>query len=358
MTGDQPTRIGDRAAEFVRRHFLWLLVACYILAVALPAPGIALRSWEWRAPAFAKVSLASLLLLAVMLFIAALFTELNQLRIVSRHPFVLLSALVAVWLAPALLVFTADWIMPSTVGGQSTAGLIIGFALVASMPVANSSIGWTQSAGGNLGLGLALVVVSIVLCPWITPNLLRFFGKSLAESAQDCEALVNQFSGVFFIIWVILPTAAGLACRYLVAPERLETARPWLTLASAAALLVLNYINSVLALPKAYHSTPGLLLTTAILAVALGIMGIVLGALIAWLLRLRPETRTALMFGLSMKHTGLALILASVVLGDQPLAIFMIVLATIMQHLLAGVVQWYLGAVNQNKSTAPGSAGG
>ena len=211
MPGDQPTRIGDRAAEFVRRHFLWLLVACYILAIAWPAPGIALRGWEWRSPAFAKVSLASLLLLAVMLFIAALFTELNQLRIVSRHPFVLISALVAVWLGPALLVFAADWIMPSTVGGRSTAGLIVGFALVASMPVANSSIGWTQSAGGNLGLGLALVVVSIVLCPWITPNLLTFFGSSLAESAQDCEALVNQFSGVFFIVWVILPTAAGLA---------------------------------------------------------------------------------------------------------------------------------------------------
>ena len=98
----------------------------------------------------------------------------------------------------------------------------------------------------------------------------------------------------------------------------------------------------MLALPKAYHSPPGLLLTTAILAVALGVMGIVLGALIAWLLRPRPETRTALMFGLSMKHTGLALILASAVLSDQPLAIFMIVLATIMQHLLAGVVQWWI----------------
>ncbi len=46
------------------------------------------------------------------------------------------------------------------------------------------------------------------------------------------------------------------------------------------------------------------------------------------------------MFGLGMKHTGLALLLAGAVLAEQRLAILMIVLATLAQHLLAGVVQW------------------
>lgn len=277
-----------------------------------------------------------------MLFVAALLTDLKQVRVVSRYPIVLLCALVAVWLGPALLVIAAGWAIPSTMAGQSTAGLLVGFALVASMPVANSSIGWTQSAGGNLGLGLALVVVSISLSPWITPNLLSVLGMSLAESEHDYEALVNQFSGVFFIVWVILPTAAGFAARYLMTPERVEPARSWLTLVSAAALLLLNYINSVLALPKAYGWPFSLLFLTAVLAISLGAVGIVLGWLIAWLLRLRPETSSALMFGLSMKHTGLALILAGAVLTNQPLAIFMIVLATLVQHILAGIVQWLL----------------
>lgn len=342
MPGNSSTRLADRAAAFVRHHFLWLLVASYVVAAAFPWPGIALRSWEVESPAFPKASLASLLLLAVMLFIAALLTELKELRIVSRHPFVLLLALAAVWVGPALLVFVAGWLMPATIGGESTAGLLVGFALVASMPVANSSVGWTQSAEGNLGLGLALVVVSILFSPWIAPNLLRFFGSTLAESAQDCEALVNQFSGLFFIVWVIIPTAAGFLCRLLIGPGLVENARPWLTITSAAALLALNYLNSVLALPKAGHSPPSLLLATVVLAIALGVIGIFLGALIAWLLRLRPETRTALMFGLSMKHTGLALIVAAAVLSDEPLAIFMIALATIMQHVVAGIVQWLI----------------
>jgi predicted Na+-dependent transporter len=68
----------------------------------------------------------------------------------------------------------------------------------------------------------------------------------------------------------------------------------------------------------------------------------VLGWILAWLVRVKPMTRAALMFGLSMKHTGLALILAGAVLADQPMAILIIVLATLVQHLLAGVTQWWL----------------
>jgi BASS family bile acid:Na+ symporter len=341
VPGDETTRLGERAAVFVRRHFLGLLVACYLFAIVCPAPGIAMRSWQWSTPHFANVPLASLLLLAVMLFIAAALTDLNQVRVVSRHPFVLLAALVAVWLGPALLVVVADRAIPATVAGQSTVGLLVSFALVASMPVANSSVGWTQSAGGNLGLSLALVLVSILLSPWITPSLLHYLGMSLGEREQDFEALINKFSGLFFIIWVILPTAAGSACRLLLSPARIERARSWLNIVSAAALLVLNYINSVHALPRAYKSPMMLLVATAALATSLGAIGILLGWFIAMAFRLRPETRTALMFGLSMKHTGLALILAGTVLSNEPLAILLIVLATLMQHILAALVQWF-----------------
>jgi BASS family bile acid:Na+ symporter len=342
MPDPQETRRIDRAAGFIRRHILWLLVGCYALAVLLPAPGVALRGWQWSSTEFAKTPIASLLLLAVMLFVAAILTDLKQLRVLSHHPFVLVAALAAVWIGPALLVLAANWLMPAAVGGQSSAGLLVAVALVASMPVANSSIGWTQSTDGNLGLGLALVVGSILLSPWIAPYLLGFFGRSLVESRPEIEALVNQFSGVFFIVWVILPTAAGFAARLLLTGERVDRARSWLSLASAAALLALNYLNSVLALPKAAGSPASLLVATALLATSLAAIGVLLGWGIAAVFRLRAETRTALMFGLSMKHTGLALILAGAVLGGQPLAILLIVLATLMQHLLAGVVEWFV----------------
>lgn len=344
MDGDQTTRIGDRLAPFVQRHFLWLLLGCYVLATCWPQPGLAMRNWEWSPGLLGDASLSlPLLLLALMLFSAALLTDLSQIRCVLQQPLVLCVALLAVWLGPALLVVAAGWVVPWAVGGQATAGLLVGLALVATMPVANSSVGWTQNAEGNLALGLALVVVSISLSPWTTPHLLSLLGMSLSPGERTyCEQLVTQFSGVFFIIWVLLPTLAGIACRYLATPQCVSTVGCWFTLASAAALLVLNYINSALALPKVYDSPTSLLLATAALATALSVVGLVVGWAMAWLMRLSAETRSALLFGLSMKHTGLALILAGAVLAQQPLAILMIVLATLIQHLLAGLLQWWL----------------
>jgi predicted Na+-dependent transporter len=154
-----------------------------------------------------------------------------------------------------------------------------------------------------------------------------------------CAALVNQFSGLFFIVWVILPTLAGFLARIALTPERVAAAQAWLNLASASSLLLLNYINSALALPEIRQSPAPLLAATALFAALLSVVGLVAGWLIAWLMRMKPETRIALMFGLSMKHTGLALILAGAVLANAPIATLMIVLATLMQHLLAGVVQ-------------------
>jgi BASS family bile acid:Na+ symporter len=341
VDSQETVRFDARLSHFVQRHFLWLLVACYALSALWPGPGLAMRRWELP---YSLGSGVPLLLLTLLLFCAALLTNLAQIRSVLQHPGVLAAGLAAVWLGPALLVILAGLVVPWIAGGAASAGLLVGLALVATMPVANSSVGWTQSAGGNLALGLGLVVLSILLSPWVTPQLLGLLGLSLSPAERVlCEALVARFSGTFFIVWVILPTLAGFACRYLAGPDRIASARAWIMLASAAALLVLNYVNAALALPKVFDQTPiSLLATTAALAAALSLVGMTMGWAIAWLLRLPPEPRSALLFGLSMKHTGLALILAGAVLADQPLAILMIVLATLVQHLLAGVVQLLL----------------
>jgi BASS family bile acid:Na+ symporter len=328
---------------FIKRHLLWLLIGSYLLATCWPQPGLMLRQWQWtplQMP-YAPLSLP-LVLLTLMLFVAALVTDVSQIRDIFQRPLALGTALALVWLGPSLLVITYGFLVPSSVAGHDATGLLVGLALVATMPVANSSVGWTQNADGNLALSLALVVLSISLCPLVTPSLLRLLGTSLAPSEQAyCEQLVNQFSGLFFVLWVVLPTAAGAVCRWLVTSERVESVAHLLSPVSAAALLALNYINSALALPKISAVPLALVATTVVLAATLSAAGLGLGWLVARWLRTASHTRTAVMFGLSMKHTGLALILAGSVLADQPLAILVIVLATLSQHLLAGVVQWF-----------------
>jgi BASS family bile acid:Na+ symporter len=343
--GPRLPRLGAMISRFCRRHSLWLLLGCYALATLWPAPGRAMRAWSWTLGYISHDRLTlPLTMLALMLFCAALLTEVEQVRAVGQRPGALLWGLLAVWLGPALVVVAAGWLVPWAVDGDETAGLLVGLALVASMPVANSSVGWTHDANGNLALSLALVLVSISLCPWLTPRLLGWLGLSLlpAERAY-CDNLVANFSGAFFVVWVILPTAAGLTCRYLVGPRRVHSAAPAIRLVSLAALLVLNYVNAAIALPDVFsESRTSLLVSTVLLAVALSGSGLAAGWGIARLLRLPPDERAALLFGISMKHTGLALLLAGVVLANQQLAILMIVLATLVQHLMAGIVQWRL----------------
>ena len=184
--------------------------------------------------------------------------------------------------------------------------------------------------------------MTIFLCPWVTPWLLGWLRLTLSAPDQaNFQTLIDNFTGTFFILWVILPTAAGLACRHSLGGERVAALRSWLTFTSVTSLLLLNYANAALALPEVFaavaslrprdHRVPGCRAerdrTRGRLADRAA-------------LRQDADTRLALMFGLGMKHTGLALLLAGAVLAQQRLAILMIVLATLAQHLLAGVVQW------------------
>ena len=354
LASHEPARVGARIGHFVHRHFLWLLLACYGLSACWPAPGLAMREWKLTVVSGSGEPITlPLLLLALLLFCAAIRTDLSQIRSVLQHPGTLVAGLVAVWLGPALLVVVAGPLVPWLADGAATAGLLVGLVLVATMPVANSSVGWAQNAGANLALSLGLVVLSISLSPWTTPQLLGLLGLSLSPAERALsEELVARFSGTFFIVWVILPTLVGFACRYLVGERRVARVAHWIVLASAAALLVLNYVNAALALPKVSDEKPVAILAAALLAAALSLVGIAIGWALGWLLRMPADMRSALLFGLSMKHTGLALILAGAVLAHQPLAILMIVLATLEQHLAAAVVQWWLGRGERDAAPA------
>lgn len=330
-------------ARFVKRHVFWLLIGCYALAALLPQPGQQLRSWRWTPTALPATEITlPLVLLAVLLFCAAVQTDLEQIRAIRCRPWALLWGTLAVWAAPVVLVLVSVVALPLLVDRAETAELLVGLSLVASMPVANSSVGWTQLVRGNLALSLALVLVTIFLSPWVTPALLGSLRLTMSSADRSSfEALIANFSGAFFIIWVVLPTAAGLACRHSLGSERVAGIGSWLTLASVASLLVLNYVNAALALPEVFaQSRYPVLLATAVIALAVSAIGLAAGWLLARLLMEDASTRLALMFGLGMKHTGLALLLAGAVLSQARLAILMIVLATLAQHLLAGLIQW------------------
>lgn len=329
-------------STWVHRNLLWLLVASYLLAGLFPGPGKLIRGLSLTRTTGDEVS-APLLLLALLLFCGAAVVRWSQLRELMHRPGILLMGLVAIWLVPSLFVSALGWVLPSLLGDFVTSGMLVGLALVAAMPVANSSVAWCQNAHGNVALSLGLIVLTIVLSPVATPQMLNLMGLSLsAQETQQCEQLVTRFSGTFFIVWVILPSLAGMTFNWLLGLEWIDRLRGSLRMISAATLLTLNYANASLAMPDAFdEEAPKTILISSILAVMLSAFGIASGWLLSRVLAVDEPSKTALMFGFSMKHTGLALVLAGHVLHTEPRVILMIVLATLLQHVVAGIADWY-----------------
>jgi len=335
-------------ATWVHNNFLWLLVASYLLAGVYPNLGLAIRGLSVEQPSGGEVT-APMLLLALLLFCAAVVVRWSRVRDLMQRPGVLLLALVAIWLVPAGIVSLLGWVLPTILGDYVTSGMMVGLALVAAMPVANSSVAWCQNARGNMALGLGLIVLTIVLSPVATPQMLKLMGLVLSEQeTEQCERLVTQFSGMFFIVWVILPSLAGVLVNRLAGPVWIDRARGVIRLVSALALLTLNYTNASLAMPKVFEGEGvETLLVSAGLAVLLSVLGLGSAWVLSRGLSLSRASGIAFTFGFSMKHTGLALVLAGEVLHEEPRVILMIVMATLLQHIVAGGADWWFGRVNE-----------
>jgi BASS family bile acid:Na+ symporter len=333
----------SRAAAVLHRYFLGFLLAVYALAAAAPGPGTVIREFAVKLPGGGHER-ASMLLLAVLLFCAAAVIEWTQVRDLVEHPTVLLGGLLTCWFGPTLLVAIIGPILPHLVGANTSTGLLVGLALVAAMPVANSAAGWTQNARGNVTLSLGLIVMSILLSPLATPNLLKLMGLALSsDDTQRLEQVVNEFSGSRFILWVILPSLAGAVAAWLAGAERIGRAKPWFRLITLIDILVLNYANASLAIQSILKfEQPGVVLLAAALAMSVSLVGIALAVAQCRICGLPRSTWIALVFGLSMKHTGLALVVAGEVLHDQPRVILVILLTTLAQHLAAGAIDWRL----------------
>jgi BASS family bile acid:Na+ symporter len=60
------------------------------------------------------------------------------------------------------------------------------------------------------------------------------------------------------------------------------------------------------------------------------------------LLRADPSEKVALMFGLGMNNNGTGLVLASMALADHPRVLLPIIFYNLVQHLVAGCVDFAL----------------
>jgi BASS family bile acid:Na+ symporter len=348
-----------RVREFVHRHFLWLLIGAYLLAALWPAPGESLRQLSISTHVSEIRFTMPMVLLAVLLFNAGIGANVSELVKVLRRPRTLMAAVAANAIVPiAFLALLAVGLRlwPDPDEAQC---ILVGLAIVASMPVAGSSTAWSQNANGSAALSLGLVILSTLLSPLTTPlSLAALQPLTHGAYAAALGELGGGGTGVFLLLCVVIPSVAGMVCRFL-AREWIDRIKPGIKFVNSMILLMLCYANAASVLPQIAAEPDWDFLVLCLIAVmSLCMAAFAAGWVLARFLRASESQTRSLVFGLGMNNNGTGIVLACSALSGLPGAVLPVLAYNLVQHLVAGGVNGRLQFRNDNQNHPVASSGG
>lgn len=330
----------ERLATFLYHRLLWLLIGVYLLAGLLPSAGLWLRS--------VSVGTAPVpsLLLSVLLFNAGIGVDPARFRGWIGRSGLLLAGLVANLVVPLTFILSLSTTLTLWHNPTEVQYILVGLALIASMPIAGSSTAWSQNANGDLALSLGLVLGSTVLSPLTTPVVLHAVGWVADGTFADClHRLAGEGTSAFLVFHVMLPSLLGIGVRLAIGTQMAARGKPGLKVVNSVVLLVLCYANAAVALPKTFAIPDwdflGMMLT---IVVGLCALGFAAGAGLATWFRADDGQRASLMFGLGMTNNGTGLVLATSTLAAYPDVMLPIIFYNLIQHVIAGLAERWLAS--------------
>ena len=327
------------AARFFQDRFLLLLLACYLLAVMLPGPGLLLRDLSLGAVEVGgerTVLSSSMLLLAVLLVNASLAVA-SPSTVFSR-PRLLGAGLAANLFLPALVLLPVSVMLTRWGGTDNLQSIIVALALVSAVPVAGASTAYTQNAGGDLSLAVGLVLLSTLLSPVLMPLSLHLVDFSAeGDFTANLESLQGGASVLALLFSVVLPSAAGLLLRPVIGAVRVDAAKPLLKILNSCCLLLLNYTNASAVFPRILAAPDWAYLGMVFLFTpCLCLIDFVTGWWLGRRLGNSHPQALATMFGVGLNNNSSALVLAAPVFADRPKFLVPIILYGLIQHVVAG----------------------
>lgn len=333
-----------RLAAFLHHRLLWLLIAAYVLAGMAPDVGLWVRSANFGTLAVAGqhtvISFPSLML-ALLLFNAGLGVEPDRLRGLVRTPGVLAAGLTANLIVPLLFIAGLSVTLKLWHNPTEVQFILVGLALIASMPIAGSSTAWSQNANGDLALSLGLVVGSTVLSPLTTPAALHAVGWVAEGTYAEClHRLAAGGTSSFLVVFVMIPSLLGILTRCLFGGGVLGPLKPGLKVVNSLTVLLLCYANAAVALPRTFAKPDWDFLGVMLLIVTgLCVMGFATGMILSAWFGTDTRRRSSLMFGLGMTNNGTGLVLATTALTHMPDVMLPVIFYNLVQHLVAATFQ-------------------
>jgi BASS family bile acid:Na+ symporter len=338
--------------RFIHKHFLMILIGAYALSAILPRFGLTLREIQfgnvtWPNGSQTNLSLA-LLMLSFLLFNAGVAIKVEELVALRRRPAAPIAGFAANALAPIALIVSLLGVMQLWHSSEELQNLLVGLALIVSMPIAGSSTAWAQNANGNISLSLGLVFLSTLLSPITVPIVLHLFSYlTINDYSEDLQQLASQGISGFLMLTIVLPSLAGIVVHFVCGEGKIRPLRVALKLANYIILLLLNYSNASTALPQAFGNPDVDYLvfiggTTFILCVA----AYGTGWLLSRWLKVNKSDEASLIFGLGMHNTGTGLVLATTELSAHSPVLLPLIFYTLMQQVIAAVIDRMLFRTN------------
>jgi len=273
------------------------------------------------------------ILLGIVMFGMGLTMTPNDFKLVLTKPVPVIIGVILQFTIMPLLAFGIAKLL------NLPPALAAGIILVGSVPGGTASNVMVYLAKGNVALSVTMTSVSTMLAPIMTPVLLYLLAGQWIP--------VNPFAMFISIIQVIIvPIVLGLIFQRFF-PVAVDKSIEILPLISVIAIS--GVVAAVVSGNTENIAASGALIFVTVLLHNWS--GLLLGFLVATLLRLNEETRRAISIEVGIQNAGLGTTLASAHFAAQPLAALPGAIAVVM-HVISGSILasiWSKIPVNNNK---------
>lgn len=269
----------ERVSNFAGNTFAIWVILFAVLAFFIP------NGFTWIAPHIS-------LLLGVIMFGMGLTLSLDDFKSIVKVPKSVMIGVVAQYTVMPLLAFGLAYLF------QLPPEVAVGVILVGCCPGGTASNVMTFLARGNTALSVAVTSVSTLLAPILTPALtLLLASKWLPVSAGDMFVSIVQI--------VLIPIVLGIVIRLLF-QKQVEKSVKALPLVSVVGIVAVA--AAVVAVNTESIATTGLLIFSVV--ILHNVLGLIIGYLLAKLLRLDLRDQKAISIEVGMQNSGLGSALA------------------------------------------------
>jgi BASS family bile acid:Na+ symporter len=331
----------EHVTEWLRRRLGRTVALAYLAAVLLPGPGQWLRHAHTPAGTDIPLHTASLLL-SLVLFSAGLQVPVRALGQLLRQPRALLAGLVLHLAAPLLIIPLVAYLLRHSPDADGGSGLVTAMILIVAMPVAAGATVWTGKGHGDQPTMVGLVLASTLISPITIPVTVGALAPLLSGGYADVLGTVGRaMNSGFAFTGVVLPCAAGVACRLALPTRLLEGALRWVVPVALAGSVVLTYVNASGALGAFLaHPRPLLLIAAPIVSAVVCALSFAVGRLAARVLRLDAPAASSLTLACGMNNSSAGAVLITTTLPDKPHLLLPVLAYGLLQKTAAnGVVR-------------------